>query len=216
MDRGSAVSRTRIKICGITRPGDAINAAEAGADAIGLVFYAASSRAVSIAQAREIAQAVPPLVTLVGLFVNHDAKAVRGICDQVPLDLLQFHGDETAAFCDQFAQRWIRGVRARDPEVVESAFDTYHRASGILMDAYNPDRYGGTGTTFNWDWLPSNPPRPLILAGGLTPDNVAGAVSQVRPWAVDVSGGVEDSPGIKSAELMQQFAREVDRGYKTD
>ena len=210
------MARTRIKICGITRPGDGVNAAEAGADAIGLVFYEQSRRAVTVAQAQAICRALPPFITVVGLFVNHTAEEVGAVCEQVPLDLLQFHGDETAPFCEQFGQRWMRGVRARDPEVVESAFDTYHRASGILMDAYNSDRYGGTGTTFNWDWLPSHPSRPLILAGGLTPENVAGAVARVRPWAVDVSGGVEDAPGIKSAELMQQFAQEVDRGYKTD
>ena len=208
--------RTRIKICGITREADAIAAAEAGVDAIGLVFYPDSPRCVSIEQAQRIRRALPPFVTTVGLFVNAPENEVRDALSRVPLDLLQFHGDETPDFCAGFGHPWIRAVRVRDSRVVAAAESTYDRAFGLLADAYDPDRYGGTGTTFNWDWLPATRSLPLILAGGLTAENVGEAVQCVRPWAVDVSGGVESGPGIKSHQRINEFVREVTLTHETD
>lgn len=208
--------RTRIKICGITREADACAAAEAGADAIGLVFHPDSPRYVSLEQARRIREALPPFVTAVGLFVNASSRFVEDALAHVPLDLLQFHGDESAAFCSGFGHPWIRAVRVRDSRVVAAAENTYYRALGLLTDAYDPDCYGGTGTTFNWDWLPATPSMPLILAGGLTADNVGEAVRRVRPWAVDVSGGVESEPGIKSHQRINEFVREVTLTHETD
>ena len=210
------MDRTRVKICGITRPEDALAAAQAGADAIGLVFHPASARAVSIAQASAICQVMPPFVTVVGLVVNPEADMVRNYLDTLPLDLLQFHGDESAGFCSSFGHPWIKAVRVRDAGVVAEAENAYHGASGILADAYDPEHYGGTGRTFNWGWLPERPVKPLILAGGLTAGNVRDAVHRVRPWAVDVSGGVEDAPGIKNAALIQNFIREVIQNHETD
>ncbi|TDT41540.1 phosphoribosylanthranilate isomerase [Halospina denitrificans] len=210
------MDRTRVKICGITRPEDALAAAQAGADAIGLVFYPASARAVTIPQASAICHVLPPFVTVVGLMVNPEAEMVRKHLEALPLDLLQFHGDESAGFCNSFGHPWIKAVRVRDAGVVAQAEEAYHGASGILADAYDPDQYGGTGRTFNWGWLPERPSRPLILAGGLNAGNVGDAVRRVRPWAVDVSGGVEDAPGIKNAALIQNFIREVIQNHETD
>jgi len=210
------VDRTRVKICGITRPEDALAAAQAGADAIGLVFYPASTRAVTIPQASAICHVLPPFVTVVGLMVNPEADMVRKHLEALPLDLLQFHGDESAGFCNSFGHPWIKAVRVRDAGVVTQAESAYHEASGILADAYDPEQYGGTGRTFNWDWLPDRPSKPLILAGGLNTGNVGDAVRRVRPWAVDVSGGVEDAPGIKNAALIQNFIREVIQHHETD
>ena len=210
------MQRTRIKICGITRPQDGLVAARAGADAIGLVFHAASARAVSVAQARAICQVLPPFVSVVGLLVNPEARSLRNILDALQLDLLQFHGDESAGFCNDFGRPWVKAIRIHGPGVFESAQNTYDGASGILADAYDPDHYGGTGRTFNWDWLPAEPAKPLILAGGLRPENVAEAVRRVQPWAVDVSGGVETGPGVKSPELIQNFIREVIQSDETD
>ena len=210
------MKRTRVKICGITRPEDARAAAEAGADAIGLVFYPGSARAVSIPQARSICYMLPPFVTVVGLMVNPEADVVRNYLDALPLDLLQFHGDESPGFCNSFGHPWIKAVRVRGADMVAEAETAYHGASGILADAYDPEQYGGTGRTFNWDWLPERPTKPLILAGGLNAGNVAEAVRHVRPWAVDVSGGVEDAPGIKNTALIQNFIREVIQNHETD
>lgn len=210
------MDRTRVKICGITRPEDARAASEAGADAIGLVFYPGSARAVTIPQARSICYMLPPFVSVVGLVVNPEAEMVRNYIEALPLDLLQFHGDESPGFCNSFGHPWIKAVRVRDENVVTQAESTYHGASGILADAYDPGQYGGTGRTFNWGWLPERPSKPLILAGGLNPANVGDAVRRVRPWAVDVSGGVEDAPGIKNAALIQKFIREVIQNHETD
>ena len=216
--------RTRTKICGITRVEDALVAANAGADAIGLVFYGDSPRAVTLDQAIDIAAAVPAFVTLTGLFVNPSRMEVEQVLSKVPLDLLQFHGDESQAFCHQFHRRWIKAVRVRQRDDIESAFADWSQASGLLVDAYDPQRYGGTGQSFDWSVIPEQHPLPLILAGGLNSANVATAIRQVRPWGVDVSGGVEasgDTPGgtrkgIKDAAKITEFLSEVNRANQTD
>jgi len=207
---------TRVKICGLTRPEDIDAAVSGGADAIGLVFYGPSPRAVSIAQARELVARVPAFVTVTGLFVNPERKWVEQVLEAVPLDLLQFHGDEPAEVCASFGRRWIKAVRVREAGQIEAAFEEYRNASGLLVDAWDPNRYGGTGQSFNWSLIPAERPLPLILAGGLTFANVADAIEQVRPWAVDVSGGVESGKGRKDATKLTDFFNEVRRVCKTD
>ncbi|MDX1633129.1 MAG: phosphoribosylanthranilate isomerase [Marinobacter sp.] len=207
---------TRTKICGITTEAHGQAAAAAGADAIGLVFYEASPRAVDLQQAARIARAIPSFVSVVGLFVNPTEARVRQVQAAVPLDLLQFHGDETPEFCQSFHQRWIKAVRVQRQADIEAAFRAYHNASGLLVDAYDPQLYGGTGQGFDWSLIPATRPLPLILAGGLNSANVARAIEQVRPWAVDVSGGVEQTgpdarKGIKDVSRMNEFLREVHR-----
>lgn len=206
----------RVKICGLARPQDVEAAVACGADAIGLVFYAPSPRAVDLEQARILAAKVPAFVAVTGLFVNPERDYVEAVLDAVPLDLLQFHGDESPEFCQSFGRRWIKAVRVREPGQIEQAFADYHQASGLLVDAWDPNRYGGTGQSFNWSLIPESRPLPLILAGGLSSDNVARAIEQVRPWAVDVSGGVEESKGKKDATKLSQFFKEVHRVCKTD
>lgn len=202
---------TRVKICGLTRSEDVGSAVAAGADALGLVFYEPSPRAVSIADAQTLIRSVPAFVSVVGLFVNPTEQEVREVLSHLPLDLLQFHGDETPEFCSQFQRRWIKAIRVQNREQVIQAFSRYHEAAGLLVDAWDPDRYGGTGKSFNWDLIPAERPLPLILAGGLSSDNVFRAVEQVRPWAVDVSGGVERSKGIKDIQKISDFIKEVHR-----
>lgn len=208
--------RTRVKICGVTRKQDAVAAARAGADAIGFVFYEPSPRYVTPAAARDLVNALPAFVSATGLFVNPEAQFVESVLSQVPLDLLQFHGDETPEFCDSFGMRWIKAVRVRQSSDIADAFRDYCHASGLLVDAWDPDKYGGTGQAFNWSLIPESRPLPLILAGGLASDNVSRAVAQVRPWAVDVSGGVERSKGIKDVEKITDFINEVHRVDETD
>ncbi|MDN6318646.1 MAG: phosphoribosylanthranilate isomerase [Marinobacter sp.] len=208
--------RTRIKICGLTRAEDVRAAADKGADALGFVFYAPSSRAVTIEQAEALAPHVPAFVAMVGLFVNPTEEQVREVLDRIPLDLLQFHGDETQEFCSRFGRRWIKAVRVHEAQQINQALSEYRHASGLLVDAFDPHQYGGTGKTFNWDLIPSERSLPLILAGGLSSANVASAVEKVRPWAVDVSGGVEVSKGIKDIEKISDFMREVHRVCKID
>lgn len=211
--------RTRVKICGITRPEDGQMAARAGADAIGLVFYAPSPRSVQPAQAAAICAALPAFVTSTGLFVDAPAETVRATLDSVPLDLLQFHGDESPAYCASFGRPWIKALRVRDGMDLIQEATRYAGARALLLDTYVPGLPGGTGERFDWALIPSSLPLPVVLAGGLDAGNVAQAVQQVRPWAVDVSGGVEAHdpdtgkrlPGIKSADavaaLMQQLAQ---------
>lgn len=208
--------KTRAKICGLTREQDIDAAVAAGADAIGLVFYEPSPRAVTVAQAASLAARVPAFVSVVGLFVNPEREEVLRALDQVPLDLLQFHGDESPEFCASFGRRWIKAVRVRVAGDIAHAFRRYRSASGLLVDAWAPDKFGGTGQRFNWDLIPAERPMPLILAGGLASDNVASAIRQVRPWAVDVSGGVESSKGIKDSSRMIDFISEVHRVDTTD
>ena len=195
----------RVKICGITRPEDAIAAAAAGADAIGLVFYAASPRHVTPEKADAIIRALPPFVTTVGLFVNAESDYIQDVINSVPLDLLQFHGQETAAECARYHKPYIKAIAMRegdDPGIIEADF---HEAKGILLDTYHETRAGGTGESFDWTRVPRNMKLPIILAGGLHPGNVADAVRQVRPYAVDVSSGVESAKGIKDASKIAAF-----------
>lgn len=195
----------RSKICGITRIEDALAAAEAGADAIGLVFYAKSPRAVSVQQAREIIRALPPFVTTVGLFVNASRCELSEILEAVPLDLLQFHGDETPADCEGYNRPYIKALRVRPGDDLEAACKLYASASGILLDTYVAGVPGGTGEAFDWSLVPARLSKPIILAGGLSPANVAQAIARVQPWAVDVSGGVEQSKGIKDHARIRAF-----------
>ncbi len=199
----------RVKICGMTRAEDLQAAAAAGADAIGLVFYPPSPRAVSREQAAELLQALPPFVSSVGLFVNPNVELIDSVCTDMDLDLLQFHGDEAPAECAVLAAglRWIKALRMRpDMDILaEMQACAAAGASGVLLDAYHPEVPGGTGQVFDWARVPQACPLPVILAGGLTADNVAEAVRVVRPWAVDVSGGVEQAPGIKDAAKIRQF-----------
>ena len=199
----------RSKICGITRIEDALLAAEAGADAIGLVFYDKSPRAVDVRQARAILAALPPFVTSVGLFVNASRCFIGEVLDAVPLDLLQFHGDETPEQCEGHGRPWFKALRVRPGDDLRAEAARFSGARAILLDAYVPGVPGGTGERFDWKLIPVDLPRPLILAGGLTPDNVAEAIASVRPYGVDVSGGVEASRGIKDAAKMAAFIQRV-------
>lgn len=196
----------RVKICGITSPEAAKHAATAGADAIGLVFYGASPRNLAnLALARDIALAAGPLVHTVGLFVNPEPDFIQQILEAVPLSLLQFHGDEPEAFCASFKRPYLKALRMKPDVDVAAVAGGYQSAQGLLLDAYKPGTPGGTGETFAWDRVPKQLPKPVVLAGGLTAENVAQAVQAVQPWAVDVSGGVEASPGVKAPQLVEAF-----------
>ncbi len=203
------MSNVRSKICGITRIEDALAAAEAGADAIGLVFYARSPRAVDVRQARAIIAALPPFVTTVGLFVNATRCELNEILEAVPLDLLQFHGDETPQDCEGYQRPWIKALRVRPGDDLEAACRLYAGARGILLDTYVPGVPGGTGEAFDWSLVPARLSKPVILAGGLSAANVGQAIAQVRPYAVDVSGGVEQAKGIKDAAKIEAFVQAV-------
>lgn len=203
------MSSVRVKICGLTSPEDALMACQAGADAIGLVFYAPSSRHVDIAQARQIIDSLPPFVQSVALFVNPEAAQVQQVLQQLPVDLLQFHGAESPAFCASFGKPYLKAFAMRDDLDVEQHMQSYPHARGFLLDAWHPHKPGGTGEQFDWQRFPQTAAKPLVLAGGLTADNVAQAIKQCRPYAVDVSGGVEQSPGIKSAEKVAAFIRQA-------
>ncbi|MEJ2591038.1 MAG: phosphoribosylanthranilate isomerase [Candidatus Thiodiazotropha sp.] len=204
--------RTRIKICGITRVEDALEAVRLGADAIGLVFYPPSPRHVGIDQARMIVNRLPPFVTVVGLFVEPAGSEVRQVLEAVPLDLLQFHGDEQASDCSGHGRPWIKAIRMRESVDLAEAEERYAEAAGLLLDTYQAGVPGGTGQTFDWGRIPRETASRIILAGGLNPDNVEQAVRQVRPYAVDVSGGVEAAKGIKDAGKMAAFIAGVKRG----
>lgn len=196
--------RTRIKICGITRAEDLRAAVELGVDALGFVFYPPSPRFLNTEQASKLVRAVPPFVTTVGLFVNAPAAAVRSVLEAVPLHALQFHGEEDAAYCRQFGRQYIKAARVRQGfDLVEYAA-SFPDAHGLLLDAY-VNGYGGAGQTFDWGLIPPALPLPLILSGGLDTDNVEAAIRGVRPWAVDVSSGVESAKGIKDATKMAAF-----------
>lgn len=199
----------RIKICGFTRPEDAAAAAELGADAVGLVFYEKSKRAVSIETAQRIVRALPPFVGVVALFVNEEAARIEEILAQVPIDIIQFHGDEPPEFCRCFARPYIKAVRVQNTADIIAALETYPDARAVLFDAHIEGEYGGTGHSFDWRMLPQNLNGHWILSGGLTPDNVAEAVRITGAQTVDVSSGVESAAGIKSVAKMAEFIRRL-------
>lgn len=195
----------RVKICGITRIEDLRAACDAGADAVGFVFYDKSPRRVSIEAAAALVRAVPPFVQTVGLFVNAEPAQVESVLAAAPLDLLQFHGDETPQACARYGRPWIKAIRVTpETDLLECAAD-FEAARGLLLDAFVPGVPGGTGERFDWSLIPAGLPLPVVLSGGLDPDNVAEAVRRVRPWAVDVSSGVEASKGIKDAHKVARF-----------
>lgn len=198
----------RIKICGITRVEDALAAAHSGADAIGLVFYEKSPRYVTLKQASRLASSVPPFVTLVGLFVNAGAEAVQKTLQHIPLDVLQFHGEEEPGFCAQFGRPYLKALRVKGGVDLVQCAARYHDAQGLLLDAYVEGIHGGTGISFDWSLIPSDLPLPVVLSGGLNVGNVVEAVRQVRPWAVDVSSSVEVVKGIKDAVKIAAFIME--------
>ena len=200
--------RTRVKICGITRSGDARAAAEAGADAIGLVFYPPSPRYLSVERAVEIRDALPPFVQTVALFVNADGAQIAQVIGRVHPAMLQFHGDETADFCAQFGLPFVKACRVRAGVDPLAYLQPYGRATAWLLDSFVPE-YGGVGESFDWSLAPKDRARPLILSGGLDRGNVARAICAVRPWGVDVSSGVESAKGIKDAGKMAAFIAEV-------
>lgn len=199
----------RVKICGITSIPDALDVANAGADAIGLVFYPKSARFVTPDQAAEISSALPPFITTVGLFLNADAKQIQETLSKVSLDLLQFHGHETPEFCRSFGKPYIKALGTDGLENFTANADQYHDALGILIDSHVLGKAGGTGQTFDWKLLPKNYSKPIILAGGLNPDNIAEAIRETSVYALDLSSGVESSPGIKSKAKIDALMREV-------
>ena len=209
--------RTRAKICGITRTQDIDAVVQAGADAIGLVFFPPSPRHVSIEQAQILASSVPAYVQLVGLFVNASAEEIQTVLDSVPLDVLQLHGDETPEQCQQIAlhckRRWYKAIQVRPDLDILTEIQRYQAvgASAVLLDAWHPDLKGGTGHCFDWNQFPQLD-IPLILAGGLTPENVSDAIDTTAAFAVDVSGGVESAKGIKDQQLIEKFMQGVQRG----
>jgi phosphoribosylanthranilate isomerase len=202
--------RTRVKICGITRPEDGVTAAALGVDAIGLVFYAKSPRYVSIEQANKICAALPGLVTVVSLFLNPDAEWVDEVLAEVPVDLIQFHGAEPGDFCRSFNRPYIKALGMSNADLPALAAD-YADARGLLLDSHAMGEAGGSGNTFEWQIIPEAFRSRIMLAGGLNPDNIAAAIRAVRPYAVDLSSGVESGPGIKDVTRMTQLMNEVKR-----
>ncbi|HCH23282.1 MAG TPA: phosphoribosylanthranilate isomerase [Oceanospirillaceae bacterium] len=205
--------RTRVKICGLRHDDDVVVASKAGADALGFVFYPPSPRAVSVDQATSLVAKVPSFITSVGLFVNASATDVEQTLKQVPLSLLQFHGDETPEFCQQFGMPWIKAVRMRQDINLWQVKEDYHLGQGLLLDAYQKGTPGGTGASFDWQRIPRELAPEIILAGGLDATNIQQAVAQVQPWAVDVSGGVESSKGIKDHVKIDTFMAEIRTTY---
>jgi phosphoribosylanthranilate isomerase len=200
---------TAVKICGITRVEDALAAARLGARALGFVFVAASPRCITASRAQEIMRRLPPFVATVALFVDPGAAEVEQVLRDVHFDLLQFHGDESPQFCRQFKLPYVKAVRVRsDTDLLQYA-RLYADARALLLDAFVPGSHGGTGVAFDWSLIPRELPAPVILSGGLKPENVADAIRRVRPWAVDVSSGVESSPGVKDERKMAAFIESV-------
>jgi len=200
--------RTRVKICGITRPEDALVAADLGVDAIGLVFYPKSPRYVEASRAAEIVSAIPPFMTTVALFLDARQDFIQQVLNTAPVDLLQFHGDECPADCGTFGRPYIKAIGMKGGVNAQAYADTYPDAQGFLLDSHAVGEAGGTGQRFDWASVPKLN-KPVILAGGLRPDNVAEAVNLARPYALDISSGVESSPGIKDKDMMQEFISEV-------
>ena len=202
---------TRIKICGITRMEDALAAADGGADALGLVFFQQSPRHITVSKAARLVKKLPPFITLVGLFVNPSPDYVEAVLEEVPLDVLQFHGGETPTFCMRFARPYLKAIRMKEGVDLVQCAARYAGAQALLLDAWVEGVPGGTGKTFDWEAIPHDLDLPVILSGGLNPDNVAEAVRTVRPYAVDVSSGVEADKGIKDAGKIAAFIREVEQ-----
>lgn len=202
--------RTRVKFCGITRREDALCAARLGADAIGLVFYSKSPRAVSPQQACQIIQELPPFVTVVGLFVNASSCYLQQVLERVPIDILQFHGEESPEECGRYGRAYIKAIRMAEGVDLLRLEQAYETASALLLDTYQAGVPGGTGRVFDWNRVPEGLSKAIVLAGGLAPENIAQAVRTARPYGVDVSGGVEQSKGVKDAAKMAAFMRGVD------
>ncbi len=209
--RISAGARTRVKICGITRVEDGGAACAAGADAIGLVFYPPSPRAVDIDQATAIRRGLPPFVTVVGLFVNATEQTVAETAERVRLDLLQFHGEETPHQCERLGLPYVKAIHVDDDADLREASRRYASAKALVLDTHDDKLWGGSGRSFDWDLVPADIALPVVLAGGLTAANVGDAIVRLHPYGVDVSGGVERSPGIKDAARIARFIEEVDR-----
>ena len=204
--------RTRVKICGITRCEDAQLAVEAGADAIGLVFYEKSPRFVTNNEAAEISQVIPAFVSRVALFKDAEQQMIESVLAQVEIDLIQFHGSETADYCEQFNRPYIKAIGMKgsehDEDFLITSAKSYQSAKAILLDGHAPGEAGGTGESFDWASI-ATINKPMVLAGGLTPDNVKQAIDLVHPFAVDVSSGVESSPGIKDKDKVSAFMQQV-------
>ena len=198
---------TKVKICGFTDPDNARDASIAGVDAVGLVFYDKSPRNVDVQKAQEIIDALPPFVNRVGLFVNANPSFVDEILCEVPLDTLQFHGDESLLDCTQYQMPFIKSLRVRPDTNVVQVAEQFSSASAILLDSFNPSSFGGTGEAFDWSLACVDISLPIILAGGLNSDNVSSAIRQVRPYAVDASSGVESAPGVKDIDKIEAFIR---------
>jgi phosphoribosylanthranilate isomerase len=204
--------RTRVKICGFTRVEDAVYAAHLGVDAIGLVFYPPSPRHVEIEQAIRIVNALSAFTSVVALFVNEQEARIREVLERVSIDCLQFHGDEPAEACRIYGKRYIKAVRIQDGIDIGALAQHYHDAAGLLLDAYHPDAKGGTGSQFDWKLIPRQCTLPVILAGGLDETNAKQAVQTVRPYALDISSGVEAEKGVKDSLKMAAFIKQVNEG----
>ncbi len=203
------IPMTKVKICGFTNSENARDAAIAGVDAIGLVFYDKSPRNVDIQKAREIVAALPPFISRVGLFVNANPSFIDEVLCEVPLDTLQFHGDEEVVDCTQYQMPFIKSLRVTSKTNLDQIAEHFSDASALLLDSYNPNSYGGTGEIFDWSLARVKINLPIILAGGLNSENVSEAISQVNPYAVDASSGVESSPGMKDIDKILAFIQSV-------
>ncbi|NOT84335.1 MAG: phosphoribosylanthranilate isomerase [Methylococcaceae bacterium] len=207
--------RTRVKICGFTRVEDAVLAARLGVDAIGLVFYAQSPRNVTITQAVQIVKALPAFTTVVGLFVDAEKAWIAEVLERVSVDCLQFHGEEPPEACDLFGKPYIKAIRVQKQTDITALAHDYRNAAGLLLDAYHPDAKGGTGLAFDWSLIPKQCALPVILAGGLLPENAKTAIQQCQPYALDVSSGVEVAKGIKDGAKMAAFLKEANEGDRS-
>ncbi len=203
--------KTRIKFCGITRLQDAEHAVQLGVDAIGFVFVKKSPRNITIQQAQHISEQLPPSVVRVGLFMNADANLVRQVLEQVRLNILQFHGEEDESFCNQFDLPYIKAISMLSYDALQQIGTEFPSATALLLDSHQKGEMGGSGQRFDWDLVNTTINKPIVLAGGLTPENVADAISKVKPYAVDVSSGIEASKGIKDPVKMERFIKEVHR-----
>jgi len=204
--------RTRVKICGFTQAKDAVVAANLGVDAIGLVFYPPSPRYVSIEQAKEIVAALPAFVTVVALFVDEQESQIREVLSHVSIDCIQFHGDESAAACRVYNKPYMKAIRMKPGLDISEIARQYNDATALLLDAYHPGIKGGSGSQFDWDLIPEDCSLPVVLAGGLQLDNVRQAIQSVKPYALDVSSGVEAEKGVKDVAKMTAFIQQINKG----